>query len=218
MRTALAAARRLTASRAPTHAPTATTAFPPVSTVGCRGWQVYIVLFPDPRQIGRRRRHRPNSLFPPVAEFFSRLQVLIHFFSLKYGLRPARTGHHVQTFDQFFNNVHTTAQAETDNTDRQQQHRRQRRCRHGGGATLPSAAAAVAAAALRWCSQYACCACQLHLQLSCCEQHCACACGCGCGPRQLLHRCPLRTEKRKLPELTCELGLSPPGARTRAEP
>ena len=30
-------------------------------------------------------------------------------------------------------------------------------------------------------------------------------CGCGCGARQLLHRCPLRTEKmRKLPELTCE--------------
>ena len=47
---------------------------------------------------------------------------------------------------------------------------------------------------------------------------CGCGCGCGCGPRQLLPRCPLRTEKRKLPELTCELGLSPPGARTRAEP
>ena len=43
-------------------------------------------------------------------------------------------------------------------------------------------------------------------------------CGCGCGARQLLHRYPLRTEKRKLPELTCELGLSSPRARTRAEP
>ena len=64
------------------------------------------------------------------------------------------------------------------------------------------------------------CACRLHLLLSRCVA-CACALcrtGCGCGARQLLHRCPLRTEKRKLPELTCELGLSPPRARTRAEP
>ena len=61
------------------------------------------------------------------------------------------------------------------------------------------------------------CACRLHLLLSRCVA-CACACGFGCGPRPLLHRCPLRTEKRKLPELTCELGLSPSGARTRAEP
>ena len=65
------------------------------------------------------------------------------------------------------------------------------------------------------------CACRLHLLLCCSHAACvacACACGFGCGPRPLLHRCPLRTEKRKLPELTCELGLSPPGARTRAEP
>jgi hypothetical protein len=47
------------------------------------------------------------------------------FFSSKYGLRPARTGYQC--------GVHTTAQAETDDTDRQQQHRRQRRRRHGGG-------------------------------------------------------------------------------------
>ena len=66
---------------------------------------------------------------------------------------------------------------------------------------------------LRWCSLRLPAA-PAALPLHCC----ACACGCGCGPRQLLHHCPSRTEKRKLPELTCELGLNPPGARTRAEP
>ena len=86
----------------------------------------------------------------------------------------------------------------------------------GGGteaAASSSAAAAMAATELRWCSLRLLCACRLHLLLSrpAALRACACGCGCGCGPRQLLHRCPLRTEKRKLPEHTCELGLSPPG-------
>ena len=33
-------------------------------------------------------------------------------------------------------------------------------------------------------------------------------CGCGCGAQQLLHRCPLRTEKRKLPD-SARPGLEP---------
>ena len=40
----------------------------------------YIVLFFDPIQISKRRRHGPNSRFPPAAEIFSRLQILIHIF------------------------------------------------------------------------------------------------------------------------------------------
>ena len=142
------------------------------------------------------------------------------FLAEKYGLRPVRTGHHVRTFDQFFSactpDDHETeeltthrptaaAQTTTAAAARRRRHRpwllppwRRQRC---AGARCAGAR----------------CACRLHLLLSRCVA-CACACGFGCGPRPLLHRCPLRTEKRKLPELTCELGLSPSGARTRAEP
>ena len=138
------------------------------------------------------------------------------FLAEKYGLRPARTGHHVRTFDAVFQRVCA----------------HQRQTTHRPTATAQTT---TAAAAQRWrhrprllppWRRQSCagarCACRLHLLLSrcvaCACALCRCACGSGCGARQLLHRYPLRTEKRKLPELTCELGLSPPGARTRAEP
>ena len=138
------------------------------------------------------------------------------FLAEKYGLRPARTGHHVRTFDAVFQRVCA----------------HQRQTTHRPTATAQTT---TAAAAQRWrhrprllppWRRQSCagarCACRLHLLLSrcvaCACALCRCACGCGCGARQLLHRYPLRTEKRKLPELTCELGLSPPRARTRAEP
>ena len=134
---------------------------------------------------------------------------------------PATTSGHLTQF--FSVCVHTRDRR--GHTDRQQLNSNysgnstddvQRRRRHGGGGIVTSAAAAVAATELRWCSLRLPAA-PAALLLSRCVA-CACACGFGCGPRPLLHRCPLRTEKRKLPELTCELGLNPPGARTRAEP
>ena len=131
------------------------------------------------------------------------------FLAEKYGLRPARPGLHVRTFDAVCTPETDETPTDSSSTDH-----------NGGGGTAAaassSAAAAVAATELRWCSLRLPAA-PAALLLSRCVA-CACACGFGCGPRPLLHRCPLRTEKRKLPELTCELGLSPPGARTRAEP
>ena len=131
------------------------------------------------------------------------------FLAEKYGLRPARPGLHVRTFDAVCTPETDETPTDSSSTDH-----------NGGGGTAAaassSAAAAVAATELRWCSLRLPAA-PAALLLSRCVA-CACACGFGCGPRPLLHRCPLRTEQRKLPELTCELGLSPPGARTRAEP
>ena len=133
------------------------------------------------------------------------------FLAEKYGLRPARPGLHVRTFDAVCTPETDETPTDSSSTDH-----------NGGGGTAAaassSAAAAVAATELRWCS--------LRLPaapavLSRCVA-CACACGCGCGARQLLHRCPLRTEKmRKLPELTCESwdsarpGLEPGPSRDR---
>jgi hypothetical protein len=45
-----------------------------------RHFLAYIVLFSDPRQIRTSSANRPNSRFPPEAEIFSRLQMLIHDF------------------------------------------------------------------------------------------------------------------------------------------
>ena len=49
------------------------------------------------------------------------------FLAEKYGLRPARPGLHVRTFDAV-----CTPETDETPTDRQQQHRPQRRRRHGG--------------------------------------------------------------------------------------
>ena len=75
------------------------------------------------------------------------------FLAEKYGLRPARTGHHVRTFGQFFC-VHTRRprdrRADDTPTDSSSSDD------NGGGGTAAAAsslaAAAVAATALRWCS------------------------------------------------------------------
>ena len=87
--------------------------------------------FSDPRQIRTSSANRPNSCFRRRPFFWGVFQTLFPVFSEEYGLRPARTGHHVRTFDAVFQRVCAHQRQTTHRPTATQ--RRQRRRRHSGG-------------------------------------------------------------------------------------